>query len=165
MLRENNGTSGQEKGTKKQERTGEWRIVVNYLLREAEKKILMSVSPPWLPEKSLSQLKKWVRRSEDSRKALHSEKQHWVLCWVSIVPLAISAPRQEVTLCRFTIFSLKSELFCKKEETETKRKKCSWMQRGKANFYMLSTITIKSFLSYYQRNEWVNPCRFYKMCP
>lgn len=154
-------------GKKRDQKAGKNRRMKDCYQLSAErswKKILRSVSPPWLSERSLSQPKKWERRSEDSREALHSEKAALRFVLSQRCSLAISAPRQEVTLCRFTIFYLKSELFCRKEETETKCKKCSRMQRGMANFYTLSTITIKSFFSYYHRNDWVSPCRFYKIC-
>ena len=102
-------------------------------------------------EQMPSQPTKWERKPEDCKDALQHlplgkaqpdilevarKKGCWGLCWVSIVPSAISAPRQEVTLtvCRFTTFSLKSELFWRKGETKTKHKgikKRSNVQRDK----------------------------------
>lgn len=60
-------------------------------------------------------------------------KSCWGLCWVSIVPLAVSAPGQEVTLtvCTFTTFLLKSELFQRKGETRIKHKGIKKHSNGK----------------------------------
>lgn len=89
----------------------------------------------------------WGKAQPDTSKVARN-KSCWGLCWVSIVPLALSAPRQEVTLavCRFTTFLLKSKLFQRKGEMRIKHKHIKKQQCEEAKPYTLLNIAIKSFL-------------------
>lgn len=94
-------------------------------------------------------------------------KSCWGLCWVSIVPLAVSAPRQEVTLtvCRCTTFLLKSKLFQRKGEMRIKHKctkKHSNVKRQNLTHYW---ILPSSHSSGAHRNGWVRPSGFNEMLP
>lgn len=93
-------------------------------------------------------------------------KSCWGLCWVSIVPLAPSAPRQEVTLtvCRFTTILLKSKLQ-RKREMRIKDKsieKHSNVKRQNLTHYW---ILPPSHSSDAHKNGWVRPSGFNWMLP
>lgn len=101
----------------------------------------------------------WERKLEDCEDVLQDlpfgraqpdilkvsrNKSCWGFCWFSIVPLAISAPRQEVTLtvCRFTTFLLKSKLLQRKGETRIKHKCIKKQQCEETKPYTLLNIAI-----------------------
>lgn len=115
-----------------------------------------------LSEQTTSQPRNWEGKSADCKGALQHlplgkaqpeilevarKNGCWHLCGVSIVPCAISSPRQEVPLAvsRFDTFPLKSELFWRKGEMKIKRKgikTCNSVQRHEPDTLLI--IAIKS---------------------
>lgn len=135
-----------------------------------------------LSEQTPPQPTKWERKSEDCKDALQHlplgkaqpdslevarKKGCWVLCWVSIVPLAICARGQEVTLtvCRFATFSLKSELFWRKGETKIKHKGIKKRSNVQRQTFTRYQILPSSHSSAAGGNAWVSPSRFSQMLP
>lgn len=159
-----------------------WWSVERGWKRATLSKVSFTLAFVCLSEQTLPQPTKWERKSEDCKDALQHlplgkaqpdsleaarKKGCWVLCWVSIVPLAISARGQEVTLtaCRFATFSLKSELFWRKGETKIKHKGIKKRSNVQRQTFTRYHILPPSHSSAAGGNAWVSPSRFCQMLP